>query len=254
MCKKIHKNIITLCVFLALFVMFAGGCGDRNEETKVEKHDEPVVSEKSENKSTANTPEPVTPQEVPEVSVDSQKNILAEFLQADTKHMTGHYEAVYSSSLKEVFDFEVWQKSNKVRIDYIRGEGLYRTLISDGQTAVFYFYGKGTSTESISPPEYYSDLFTQDISKATVRTENVPEDSTAISFVIDEFYIKSNAQKGYFMNEIYYILKGEEIIAQVCLGNSSGGNKPSNNIPVTQTFGLIEINIEVSDEIFNNPF
>jgi hypothetical protein len=186
------------------------------------------------------------------VSLDPSKS-LQTFLASSSRHFKSAYEArvAGSSTIVEAFDFEVWQKNQNMRIDYYKNGVMDRTLLVNGDSANYYFYGSKNITAPTMPANYYLDLFSQDYSNASMSSTT---SGTVFTFAVNSFYKKSGATQGYYVTDVNYTFDSGGTMIQTCYGNSSSGSRPSTVNTVTQTFSLIENDAVISDSVFMPPF
>lgn len=181
--------------------------------------------------------------------------MLERFLGAADLHLKGEYSSITVEGSKDgPTPFEIWQKDQLIRIDYYRNGALYRTLIVKDGAATFYFYGSGNKVPSVMPAMYYTDLMRQHI--GTLSGSEMASDgkSAAFTFTVDRFYKNENAQAGYYVTAVRYIVGPNGILSQTVYGKDSYGSKPAAVNQVTQEFSLVEINSGIESTIFNPPF
>jgi hypothetical protein len=186
------------------------------------------------------------------VSLDPAKSLQA-FLTSSSRHFKTVYEArvAGSSDVVEAFNFEVWQKNSNMRIDYYRNGVIERTMLTNGDSATYYYYGSQGSSDALMPANYYLDCFGQDYSNASISNT---ASGTTFTFAVNRFYKKSTATQGFYTTDVIYTIDSNGIMIMTAYGNSSGGSRPSVVNTVTHTFTLIENDAVIPDSVFAPPF
>lgn len=104
------------------------------------------------------------------------------------------------------------------------------------------------------PAAYYTDLMRQPIEAMSRSEMSGDGKSAAFIFTVDRFYKNPNAEKGYYITEVTYIVGPNGITSQTVYGKDLYGSRPTAVNRVTQEFSLVEIDPGIADAIFDPPF
>jgi len=258
-----NRIVITAAALIIFSAAFFYGCSKQGElsaassEGSVSQAADTAKFTLSENTASDPAEKETISQDGAEVKIDPSlaAKVLENFLSSRTKYIKGQYSSIYYDGSKDgPTGFELWSDGSRMRIDYYKADKLYRTLILKDGNAIFYVYASKKSTPSITPTDYYLNLFNQNILDIQKNGGVVSDNGIVFLFDIDAFYINSKATQGYFITQIDYCADNTKILYQTVYGRDSSGGKPSHVNTVVQTMDTVESDISIDEKIFDSPF
>ncbi|MBN2883831.1 MAG: hypothetical protein JXN10_09900, partial [Clostridia bacterium] len=199
---------------------------------------------------------PETEPTVEVLDAGKAREVLKEFLTADSLHMkcVVTYKP-YDPSPVDPKTFELWIKGLAYRSDEYEGTNIKFTIIVKDNEARQYSMKSKNILSPMSPPENYTDYYkwnTDDIDEGTPGG-----DGKYIIFTIDNidrFYKKEGAQAGYYYTKVEFGVDNNKVLYLTLYGNSSYGDRPTGVNAVTQTYEFVNVNEDFNDSIFDAPF
>jgi hypothetical protein len=232
---RMSQRIVTTLIAIALATLSLGGLA--------------ACSPKA---STSSEPTPPPPSQADK----AEKDVLEEFLVADTKQGDFDQTTTYADGSQLVQSGTLWLDGDLFRYDlYQDGELLRSIMTPDGETAYFAQHDEQISEPSVASVEHYLRQFNAPPVESVEDGRDAETGALRIMYVVQETANMSGSSNPWYTEDVVFLVKDGSVIGIISRGAVPEDDGSIEDLQETRRiFSDLRAGVEIDPATFELPY